>query len=140
MIEVISAGGIVYNNDGLLMLRKKNGDWVLPKGRIEKGESLEDTAIREVKEETNVDAEIIDYLGATTYSFSNFWTEYKVINKTVSWYLMNGTTFILKPLKEEGFIEAKFIKLERVLSIARYKDEKKVIRKAIEAIENGIHM
>lgn len=140
MIEVISAGGIVYNNDSLLMLRKKNGDWVLPKGRIEEGESLEDTAIREVKEETNIDAEIIDYLGATTYSFSNFWTDYKVINKTVSWYLMNGTTFSLIPLKEEGFIEAKFIKLERVLTIARYKDEKKVIRKAIEAIENGIHM
>lgn len=137
MTKVISAGGIVYKDNHLLMLKKKNGDWVLPKGRIEDGETLEETAIREVKEETNIDAKIVDYLGATTYSFSNFWTNYSLINKTVSWYLMKAKTFILIPLEEEGFVDARFISIDKVMSIARYKDEKKVIAKAIESIENG---
>ena len=140
MIEVISAGGIVYKNHSILMLKKKNGEWVLPKGRIEHGETLEETAVREVKEETNADAEIVDYLGLTTYSFSNFWTDYKVVNKTVSWYLMKGLTFSLKALRKEGFIEAKFIDIKEVLSKAQYKDERKVIKKAILTIENDILM
>lgn len=136
MLEVISAGGIVIHNNKLLMLRKKNGDWVLPKGRIEPGETLEETAIREVKEETNATGEILDYIGATTYSFSNFWTQYEVVNKTVSWYLMRCLTFELKPLRAEGFVEAKFMPLNVVLDKAKYEDEKKVIRKAIESVVN----
>lgn len=140
MTDVISAGGVVYKNRSLLMLKKKNGDWVLPKGRIEKGESIEQTALREVKEETNIDAEIVDYLGLTSYSFSNFWTQHKIVNKKVSWYLMKSCTFFLIPLKSEGFVEAKFVDMLEVLSIARYKDERKVIRKAIETIENGIQI
>ncbi len=135
MNEVFSAGGIVYYKDKILMLRKKNGDWVLPKGRIEDGETLEETAIREVKEETNVDAIILDYIGITSYSFSNFWTEYQMINKTVSWYLMEAKSFDLEPLKDEGFVQAAFIESDKVVSIAKYDDERKVIIKAIEAIK-----
>ncbi len=137
MVEVISSGGIVYYNQCLLMLKKKRGDWVLPKGRIERGETLEETAIREVKEETNVDAEIIDYIGATTYTFSNYWTKYKVVSKTVSWYLMKSLSFTLEALKEEGFVEARFVPIEKTLEYAKYEDEKKVIRKAIEALRSG---
>ena len=117
------------------MLRKKNGDWVLPKGRIENDETLEETAIREVKEETNVDAIILDYIGITSYSFSNFWTDYQMINKTVSWYLMEAKSFDLEPLIEEGFVEAAFIETSKVIKMAKYDDERKVIRKAIEAIK-----
>ncbi len=135
MNEVFSAGGIVYYKDKILMLRKKNGDWVLPKGRIEDGETLEETAIREVKEETNVDAIILDYIGITSYSFSNFWTEYQMINKTVSWYLMEAKSFDLEPLKDEGFVQAAFIESDKVVRIAKYDDERKVIIKAIEAIK-----
>jgi 8-oxo-dGTP pyrophosphatase MutT (NUDIX family) len=117
------------------MLKKKNGDWVLPKGRIEKGETLEETALREVKEETNVEAEIYDYIGVTTYSFSNYWTHYELVEKSVSWYLMRYIKCELKPLRKEGFVEAKFVDLEEVLMIAKYEDEKKIIRRAIEAIK-----
>jgi 8-oxo-dGTP pyrophosphatase MutT (NUDIX family) len=135
MLEVISAGGIVIRDNKILMLKKKNGDWVLPKGRIEKGETLEETALREVKEETNVEAEIYDYIGVTTYSFSNYWTHYELVEKSVSWYLMRYIKCELKPLRKEGFVEAKFVDLEEVLMIAKYEDEKKIIRRAIEAIK-----
>lgn len=136
MIEVISAGGIVIHNKQLLMLKKKNGDWVLPKGRIERGETLEETAVREVKEETNVDGKIIDYIGITTYRFSNYWTRYRLVEKTVSWYLMLPKSFELIPLRKEGFVEAKFIPFDDVLDTARYDDEKKVIKKALETMAN----
>lgn len=134
MDEVISAGGIVYRERSFLMLKKKNGDWVLPKGRIEENETIEETAIREVKEETNIDVVIEDYIGSTSFSFSNYWTKYVVTNKKVSWYLMRAISFAIKPLADEGFIDARFIDIDDVVDLARYDDEKKVIRNALIAL------
>lgn len=134
MIEIVSAGGVVYKENTILMLQKKNGDWVLPKGRIEKGETLEITALREVKEETNVDAVILDYIGNTTYKFSNYWTHYKVVSKTVSWYLMQAKNYDLIPLRAEGFTNAKFLPTKMASKCAKYNDERKIIDKAIEAM------
>jgi 8-oxo-dGTP pyrophosphatase MutT (NUDIX family) len=42
MIDEISAGGIVFFKNSILMLKKFNGDWVLPKGRVEKDEQIEE--------------------------------------------------------------------------------------------------
>ena len=61
MREEISAGGVVLFGNAILLLRKFNGDWVLPKGRVEEGEQRKDAALREVLEETGVKAEILKY-------------------------------------------------------------------------------
>ncbi len=58
-----SAGGVVIYDNAIILLRKYNGDWVLPKGRIEKDEKIKEAALREVKEETVTQAEVIKYLG-----------------------------------------------------------------------------
>ena len=47
MREEISAGGVVLFGNAILLLRKFNGDWVLPKGRIEAGEQKKEAALRE---------------------------------------------------------------------------------------------
>ena len=47
-MEEISAGGVVVVGDTVLTLRKYQGDWVLPKGRLEENESSEEAAIRAV--------------------------------------------------------------------------------------------
>ena len=44
MREEISSGGVVVFGNAILLLRKYNGDWVLPKGKIEPGEELAETA------------------------------------------------------------------------------------------------
>ena len=46
MFEEVSAGGVVVFGNTILLLRKFNGDWVLPKGRVEKDEDTRVTAIR----------------------------------------------------------------------------------------------
>ena len=63
MREEISAGGVVLFGNAILLLRKFNGDWVLPKGKVEEGENNEEAALREVAEETGVKAETLKYLG-----------------------------------------------------------------------------
>ena len=124
MREEISAGGVVLFGNAILLLRKFNGDWVLPKGRIEAGEQKKEAALREVLEETGVKAEILKYLG-----------ENKAVHKTVFWYLMKSRNMDTVPLKEEGFVDAKFIHLDRVVDLARYNDEREIIKVALEEIK-----
>ena len=66
MIEATSCGGVVIFRGKILLLYKnyknKYEGWVLPKGTVEAGEEYPETALREVKEETGVDAEIINTL------------------------------------------------------------------------------
>ena len=69
---IYAAGGIVWRpatsgREVLLILRPKHQDWTLPKGHIEKGESWDVAAQREVKEETGYDTLITSFAGFTSY-------------------------------------------------------------------------
>ena len=89
VIEATSCGGVVIFRGKVLLLYKnyknKYEGWVLPKGTVEKGEEHDETALREVKEETGVSASIIKYVGKSNYTFN---TAFDVVNKDVHWYLM----------------------------------------------------
>lgn len=70
-----------------LVTVKAGAVWTLPKGLIEKGEKPEETAVREVREETGLEARIVDFLGSVSYWYfmRNENTKYR---KTVYYYLM----------------------------------------------------
>ncbi|GBE02061.1 putative mutator protein MutT4 [bacterium BMS3Abin08] len=87
-----SAGGIIFKNEGeessvALVAVRAGAVWTLPKGLIEKGEKPEETAVREVREETGLEARIVDFLGSVSYWYfmRNENTKYR---KTVYYYLM----------------------------------------------------
>ena len=70
--------GWCYSEMLFFLLRKFNGDWVLPKGKVEEGENNEEAALREVSEETGVKAETLKYLGEIHYTFKENWDENRV--------------------------------------------------------------
>ena len=86
MREEISAGGVVVFGNAILLLKKYNGDWVLPKGKVESEETFEQTAIREVFEESSVRVKVISYLGKFIILIKAL--ENRVLSKTVHWFLM----------------------------------------------------
>lgn len=135
MREEVSAGGVVYFGNAVLLLKKFNGDWVLPKGKVENNERIIDASIREVHEEGGVKADAIKYIGKINYSFKNSWNNNEVVNKTVHWYLMKARNMDCNPQKEEGFIDARFVHINRVKGLAKYDDEKNIIQKAINEIK-----
>lgn len=135
MKRVYSSGGVVYLGNSILMLQKINGDWVLPKGKIEEGETSEETAIREVKEEAGIKASILTPIGETAYRFKNYWSQNHVIEKKVFWYLMKAKSTNAHPQREEGFISAKFIHWDSVVQLAKYDDERDILAKALEIIK-----
>jgi len=66
---VLAAGGYVFNHQGevLLVHRPRYGDWSFPKGKLDKGESLEECALREVFEETGFICELGKFIGTVNY-------------------------------------------------------------------------
>ncbi|MBC8589695.1 NUDIX hydrolase [Wansuia hejianensis] len=137
MINETSAGGVVAFGNTILLLRKYNGDWVLPKGRVEDNEELHTTALREVMEETGVKAEIIQYLGDINYKYKNIQYD-EIVSKTVHWYLMSSHNMQCTPQKKEGFIDAKYVHMDKVTKILKYEDEKKIITKSLKLIRSNL--
>lgn len=103
MFRIIeAAGGIVCNKYRKILFIKRLGKWDLPKGKIEKGESLEEAALREVEEETGLkNMEIQQFLNTTYHIYTE--RNGEKILKTTHWFLMdyhgNETP---KPQIEEG--------------------------------------
>jgi 8-oxo-dGTP pyrophosphatase MutT (NUDIX family) len=94
-----SAGGFVLAADGskrvaVIGRRNRAGrlDWCLPKGHLEGIETSEQAAIREVAEETGLEATIITALGSINYEFA---TSTSIINKTVHHFLLEQTGGVL---------------------------------------------
>ncbi|MBL4606003.1 MAG: NUDIX domain-containing protein [Flavobacteriaceae bacterium] len=106
--KVITAGGgIVVNQNKEFLFIFRGGKWDLPKGRIEKGENIEETALREVEEECGVQQLQLDTFLLTTYHI--FFQKNESRLKETFWYLMN-TSFDKKltPQLEEGITIAEF--------------------------------
>lgn len=105
LLQEISAGGVVVlEKDKETMVvtieREKMKDHCLPKGHQEPGESLQETAIREVKEETGYEAKAIAYLGPFTYNVKSD-TNKTIIMRTVHWFLMRVVGGSKKSANEE---------------------------------------
>ncbi|WP_298480732.1 NUDIX hydrolase [uncultured Maribacter sp.] len=104
---VVAAGGVVTNKKGKVLFIYRNDKWDLPKGKLDKGETIEECAIREVEEETGVKNLKIENFLKTTYHVFKRNNKYKL--KEVHWYAMK-TNFKgdLIGQKEEGIEKVKW--------------------------------
>ena len=131
MIEATSCGGVVIFRGKILLLFKSYKNryegWVLPKGTVEEGEDFKTTASREVKEETDVDATIIKYIGKSQYSFT---VPEDTIEKQVHWYLMMADSYYSKPQKEEFFVDSGFYKYHEAYHLLKFSNEKQILEMA----------
>ena len=104
---VVAAGGVVTNPKGKVLFIYRNKRWDLPKGRLDKGETIEQCALREVEEETGVKGLIIENFLTTTYHIFKQKGEHKL--KEVHWFAMT-TDYDgkLKGEKKEGIEKVKW--------------------------------
>jgi 8-oxo-dGTP pyrophosphatase MutT (NUDIX family) len=134
----ISAGGVVYRrgDDGIEIVlasrRTRRGQlaWGLAKGGIEDEESMEDAAVREVREETGLLAEIEASLGETRYFY--VWENVR-IRKTVHFFLMRHTGGDIDD-RDDEMEEIRWFPLERALKRAVYRGERDVLVRAAELL------
>ena len=131
MVEATSCGGVVIFRGKILLLYKnyknKYEGWVLPKGTVEKGEEHNETALREVKEETGVTAQIIKYVGKSQYTFN---TPQNIVQKDVHWFLMMSDSYYSKPQREEYFCDSGYYKYHEAYHLLKFANEKQILEQA----------
>ena len=134
-----SAGGVLVRRgtsgwEVLLASRRTRNDqlvWGLPKGLVEEGESPEEAALREVREETGHSGTIREPLGEISYWF--VWDGTRV-RKTVHFFLMDASGDEPGP-RDHEMEEVRWFPASEVAGVAGFRSEKDVLRKAVEAIE-----
>ncbi|MDI1317034.1 NUDIX domain-containing protein [Flavobacterium sp.] len=108
-----AGGGLVYNKNGDVLFIFRNGKWDLPKGGIEKGEEIEDTAMREVEEETGVGKLTIRHKLQKTYHVFKRNGKYKL--KVTHWFEMDSSfEGITVPQLKEGIAKAVWLNPDEV--------------------------
>ena len=97
--RIDAAGGIVESEHEKILLIFRRGMWDLPKGKIEKNESIEDAAVREVEEETGIT--VYDSIDRLIDTFHTYKLKDKRILKKTYWFLMKYKSGNLVPQTEE---------------------------------------
>ncbi len=102
---IVAGGGLVKNTRGEILFIFRKDRWDLPKGRVEKGENIEEAAVREVEEETGVSHLKIEASLATTYHIMKRKGKYRL--KETHWFTMT-TDYegVLTPQTDESITQA----------------------------------
>lgn len=133
MKREFSAGGIVFNSDGQVLLTKhsQNKHWSFPKGLIDPGQTSKEAALREVREEGGIKAEIVDKVGYSKYVYT---FDGEKIFKVVTYFLMK---YLSGDPKDHDWEveEAGWYEVEDALKQLTFSQDKKLLENAVDLLK-----
>lgn len=127
-----SCGTIIIENNKVLLIQQTDNAWGFPKGHVENNEKEQETAIRETKEETNLDVEII--------SNKKYIINYKInneIDKEVIFFLAKKTSDKIKKQDEE-IKNIKWVDLTKAFDIITYENTKNLYKEVLKDINEVV--
>jgi 8-oxo-dGTP pyrophosphatase MutT (NUDIX family) len=130
-----SAGGVVHRTvDGRLEIalvhRIRPPLWALPKGTPSAGETVEETALRETREETGLDVRLEGTLQSITYFFVRGRTRF---HKTVHFFLMRAVGGDVS-LHDHEFDEVRWVPIGEALELMTHATERSVVEEAVRVL------
>ncbi len=130
MKPVPAVGVVCLRGDAVLLIRRgtppRQGEWSLPGGRIEPGERAVDAALRELREETGVEAEITGLIDVVDGLFPEAGRHYVLIDYAARW--VSG-----EPAAGDDAAEARFVALADVEALIDWSETRRIIRMAADA-------
>ena len=141
-LEQVSAGGVAFRDDGnglevAVVAVRPSRRWQLPKGLIDAGETEEQAALREVREEAGIDCALLEKIETIEY-----WYQATVKGERVRFHKFVHF-FLLKYLAgdvadhDREIDEARFVPIDEAVAMLAFKSEKELVKKAKNLIENG---
>lgn len=138
-VESVSAGGVAFQptNEGFevaLIKTSSEGRWQLPKGHIDPGETAEQAAVREVREEAGIECEIVSTIDNVDYWYVDRWGKEPVrTHKFVHFYLMkyvDGST----DNHDDEVTEARWFEISEAIRKLSFPAEKAIVKRASEML------
>lgn len=127
---VPAVGVVCLRGDSVLLIRRgtppRQGEWSLPGGRIEPGERAVEAALRELREETGVEAAITGLIDVVDGLFPEAGRHYVLIDYAARW--VSG-----EPVAGDDALEARFVTLDEVESLIEWSETRRIIRLAVAA-------
>lgn len=123
-----AVGVVCLRGDKVLLVRRgrppRLGEWSLPGGRIEPGERMVEAALRELREETGVEAQITGLIDVVDGLFPEAGRHYVLIDYAARW--LSG-----EPTAGDDAVEARFVALDEVEALVDWSETRRIIRMAI---------
>ena len=140
-VRETSAGGLVVDRIGAATQaaligridRRGRLEWVLPKGHVEPGETPEQAAVREVREETGLDARVVSMLGPIEYWFV---AGDRRVHKTVHHFLLEATGGLLGT-EELEVSEVAWVPLDELATRLRYASERRLLDRLPQMLQEA---
>jgi 8-oxo-dGTP pyrophosphatase MutT (NUDIX family) len=133
-LVIEAAGGLLWrDSEGgrqiALIHRPRYGDWTLPKGKLKEGESWQEAALREVREETECDARLGDFLGCTCYPVRG------VPKVVLFWHMDLIEEHPFAPNRERD--QLSWVSAEQALQKMNYADEQALVKRGYYVSQQG---
>ncbi len=134
-VKEVSAGGVIYRKSGasfeVALIHVRNS-WGLPKGHVEEGERVEETALREVREETGLEGKLVRKLGDIRYSYRDKAKDGEPIRiyKRVHFYLMRYVRGDVRDHDHESD-DARWFDIEQAIKQLKFATERKMVHRAM---------
>ena len=140
-VREVSAGGVMYrkNSDQIqIALIHVRNRWGLPKGHVEEGERIEETALREVREETGLEGRVVKKLGDIRYAYRDKTKEGEPIRiyKRVHFYLLRYVKGDVRDHDHE-VDEARWFPMDQVIKNLKFATERKMVHRALSILSTS---
>lgn len=131
---VPAVGVVCLRGDSVLLIRRgtppRQGEWSLPGGRIEPGERAMDAALRELREETGIEAEITGLIDVVDGVFPEAGRHYVLIDYAARW--ISG-----EPVAGDDAIAARFVALDEMKALVAWPETHRIIALAVASRDLG---
>ena len=137
-VREVSAGGVMYRKHSdeiqIALIHVRNR-WGLPKGHVEEGERIEETALREVREETGLEGRVVKKLGDIRYAYRDKTKEGEPIRiyKRVHFYLLRYLKGDVRDHHHE-VDEARWFPMDQVIKNLKFATERKMVHRALSIL------
>lgn len=125
------AGGVVFHEDKVLLLRNEKHEWIFPKGVIRSSDYPDEVAVRRVQLEAGVKARILISVGKTNYEFYSISRQRPVCNK-INWFIMVAEADEVAPNAAQNFFAGGFFPVDEALDKVTYSQDKSLLTHAYQ--------